>query len=166
MKPTSFLAGICLTALLFCSCQKEIETFPSGSDSTINNTALVKKYTEDISTINMPDEHFTDSFALNYDDKDRLLSMVSLKPLSGNKFLYTYTAADSFTLDLIDNNIVSIHEIFYLNGFSLVDSTLQYNDTHDTSTEKYTYNAGKQLLQADAYAIRRRQAGMEQQHHV
>ncbi|MGN6530796.1 MAG: hypothetical protein ACTHK0_03455, partial [Ginsengibacter sp.] len=33
----------------------------------------------------------------------------------------------------------------------LVDSTFQYNDTQDTMTEKYTYNANRQLILLKQY---------------
>ncbi len=46
---------------------------------------------------------------------------------------------------------LSIHEVFFLNSNSLVDSTFQYNDTFDSTTEKYIYNNAKQLVTLKEY---------------
>jgi hypothetical protein len=47
--------------------------------------------------------------------------------------------------------VLSIHQVAFVNGLKLVDSTFQYNDTQDTMTEKYTYNAAKQLTRIRQY---------------
>jgi hypothetical protein len=77
--------------------------------------------------------------------------MASIPEPSVVKFIYTYTAATSITMDLYNSNSLSIHEILWLNASSVLDSTFQYNDTNDSSTEKYIYNAGKQLVQIKNY---------------
>ena len=41
--------------------------------------------------------------------------------------------------------VLSIHTINYLNDSQLVDSVFQYNNTHDSTTNKYIYNAAGQL---------------------
>jgi hypothetical protein len=68
----------------------------------------------------------------------------------GDKFIYQYSG-NSITMDLYNSNVLSIHETFFLNSFSFVDSTLQYNDTKDTMTEKYFYNSNKQLIKLKQY---------------
>jgi hypothetical protein len=40
---------------------------------------------------------------------------------------------------------LSIHEDIFLNSNHFVDSTYQYNDEEDTTSEKYIYNANNQL---------------------
>ena len=67
------------------------------------------------------------------------------------KFAYTYSSNNSFTMDLFNYNVLSIHEIFWLNGSGTLDSTFQYDNTNDTTTEKYIYNSDKQLLNIKHY---------------
>ena len=56
----------------------------------------------------------------------------------GVKQVYKYNVDGSFSLDLYDDGTnLSIHENFFLNSSKLVDSTFQYDDTQDTTTEKY-----------------------------
>ena len=152
MKITTLLASLIFFASFLTSCQKEIDDSIPGTDS--NNTSnpfLVKSYTEDTYLASVPDEHVKDSFKLTYDDKDRLLSLISVDTSDGNRFAYQY-GDGYFIMDLYVDNQLSIHETFYLNSYSLVDSTLQYDgDEHDTSTEKYTYNSNKQLLSIKTY---------------
>lgn len=76
-----------------------------------------------------------DTFYTTYDNENRLTGLTSPQL----KFVYAYQSK-SLTLDLYEYNQLSIHEIFYLNGASVVDSTLQYNNTNDTTTEGYLYN--------------------------
>ena len=77
-----------------------------------------------------------DTFAVTYDNQGRLTSLVS----PALKFQYAYNGNTSFTLDLFENGALSIHEISFINAGLHVDSTFQYNNTHDTTTEKYVYN--------------------------
>jgi hypothetical protein len=69
----------------------------------------------------------------------------------GNKFLYSYGPSNVFHLDLYNDNVLSIHEDFYLNSASMTDSTFQYNNTGDSSTEKFLYNAAKQVIAIKYY---------------
>jgi hypothetical protein len=57
----------------------------------------------------------------------------------------------SYTGDIYNSNAISIHEVFFLNSNSFVDSTFQYNDTNDSTTEKYIYNSSKQLATLKEY---------------
>ena len=68
----------------------------------------------------------------------------------GDYFKYQYSTG-SFAMDLHNADGSFIHENFFLNNNQLVDSTIQYNDTKDTTTEKYTYNANKQLVSLKTY---------------
>ncbi|HEY4287875.1 MAG TPA: hypothetical protein VGN00_12305 [Puia sp.] len=121
---------------VFASCNKNNSSESSG------NTTKLKLYIEDVQASGY---HETDSFAVNYDNNNRITSMVS----PNGKFVYTYSDK-SFTLDLYNNNQLSIHEILYLNNIPYVDSTFQVNDTNDSTTEKYTYN-GKLLTRVTTY---------------
>jgi hypothetical protein len=70
----------------------------------------------------------------------------------GDKFIYQYNSNNTYTLDLYNSNILSIHEVFFINSsLSLFDSTFQYNDTKDSSTEKYIYDSNKQLVTLKQY---------------
>lgn len=54
-------------------------------------------------------------------------------------------------MDIYANASISIHQDFFLNADSFIDSSFQYNDEEDTSTQKYIYNASKQLLRIKEY---------------
>ena len=54
-------------------------------------------------------------------------------------------------MDLYNSNVLSVHELFFINNLSFVDSTFQYDNTHDSTTEKYFYNSGKQLVTLKEY---------------
>jgi hypothetical protein len=133
-----------MVAALF-SCQKSISDF---STSSATGNSLVKTYTEDVvSTIS---GHSVTTFNLSYDASNRLTSMVSANS-PGDKFIYTYGSGNSLTLDIYNAAVLEIHETSYLNSNGLADSTFQYNNTGDTSTEKYLYNAAKQQTQLKEY---------------
>ncbi len=154
MKLTALSAFIFVFALLFCSCQKDIPDYVNGAgDSTSNNSnsPMVKTYTEDLYPVNAPDQHVRDSFALSYDNKGRLVSMIQLDSANGLQLRYQYNNDNSITLDQYDNGSVQTHEIVYLNSFSFTDSTYQYNNEGDTFTEKYTYDANRRLIQMNSY---------------
>jgi len=121
---------------ILASCKK-------GNSSASGNAGKLKTYIEDVQTTYT---HETDTFAVTYDNDDRIISLAS--PIL--KFQYTYHAT-SFTLDLYENNRLSIHEISYLNSIPLVDSTFQFNDTNDSTTEKYAYS-GNLLTRKTAYS--------------
>ncbi len=112
---------------------------------------LVKTYTEDYYSTSAPDQHLKDSFGLTYDNKGRLLSLTELDSTYGLQLLYHYQNDNTITLDQYDSGKVQVHELLYLNSFSYLDSTFQYNNEGDSSTEKYIYNAGKQLVQLNTY---------------
>lgn len=153
MKLTALSGFVFVFICLLCSCQKDIPDYVNGagdSTSSNSNSTLVKYYTEDLYSVSAPDQHTRDSFGLTYDDKGRLLSLIQLDSVNGLKQIYQYNN-NFVTLDQYDNGALDIHEIAYLNSFSFADSTLQYDTESDTTTEKYIYNASKQLVQLNTY---------------
>lgn len=65
--------------------------------------------------------------------------------------MYNYVSANKYTFDIFSSNMVTLHEDFYTNGSSFVDSTFQYNDTNDTTGEKYIYNGTNQVTTMKEY---------------
>jgi hypothetical protein len=148
--------GFILFIFSFSSCQKEYEgtigsTDPTGTDTsgTVNTSFLVKTYTEDLTN---SQGHFVFTYNLSYDAIGRVTRLVSSTD-TGNRFVFKYNTDNTYTMDIYASNNFSIHETFFVNSHSLVDSTVQYNESSDTTTEKYTYNAGKQLVQLKQYEI-------------
>ena len=135
--PIKHLVAGLFVLCLFASCKK------SGGSSSSGNSNKLKTYIEDLQT---GSSHITDSFAVTYDNNNRIISVTS--PNLG--FVYTYSDK-SFTLDLYENSQLSIHEIAYLNSIPYVDSTFQFDNTNDTTTEGYVYT-GKQLTHETTYS--------------
>lgn len=133
-----------IIAVSFSACQKELN--PDSSGTPLSTTSKIKTYTEDVTS---GGTHTFMTLNLNYDSQNRLISMTSATD-PGARFEYHYAIA-SFTLDLYNSNKLDIHEVSYLNSYSLVDSTLQYNQEKDTTTEKYIYNTAKQLIKKMQY---------------
>jgi len=127
---------------LFIACKKNNDTLSNGSSS------LPKTYTEDIRSTGF---NSLTTYTLTYDGNNRITSMTAIPEPAVVKFVYTYSSINSLTMDLYNSNVLSIHEILWLNGSGKLDSTFQYNDTHDSSTEKYIYNSNKQILQIKNY---------------
>jgi len=142
MNIIKILSGTFITAIVLSSCQKEVS--PESPSSPVS--LKIKTYTEDVTSAG---SHSITTFNLSYDGSDRLISMVSASS-PGDKFIYQYSSGN-FTLDLYNSNKLSIHEVFFINNNSFVDSTFQYNDTNDSMTEKYIYNSSKQLVTIKQY---------------
>jgi hypothetical protein len=144
MKNTRILL-IAIIAILF-SCQKDL------TDSTVTPTApkpsssRPKTYTENYTS---SAGHDSITFNLSYDANGRLISMISASS-PGDKFIYQYSG-NTITLDLYNANALNIHANYFLNPYNYIDSSFQYNDTKDTSTEKYLYNTNKQLVTLKQY---------------
>lgn len=131
-------AAICI----FSSCKKE-----NTQDNTNNPaSAKVKTYSEDYTS---GSTHIQYTFNVNYDSDGRLISLISAAS-PGDRFEYTYQAG-SVIMELFSGNTVTIHEKLFLNNYSMADSTFQYNNTQDTTTEKYIYNSNKQLSKLIEY---------------
>jgi hypothetical protein len=142
----SFFPIITLSIVLFTSCGKEYSS-TTGSKAPVASTK-VKTYTEDITSNYLGNSYTT--YDLSYDATDRLVSIIS-RTNSGDKSLYTFPSNNLFKMDLYNSGNLAIHEDFFLNGNLFVDSTFQYNDTQDSSTEKYVYNANNQLITIKEY---------------
>ena len=141
MKNAKLLLAVFACILTFSACKKN----DSGSSNSAN---LPKTYTEDITSSSYGNSVTT--YNLSYDGNNRLTSLVQANA-PGNKFVYKYNTNNTYTLDLYYSNVLSIHEIFFINGNSLVDSTYQYDDTQDGTTEKYLYNSAGQLTRLSEY---------------
>jgi YD repeat-containing protein len=129
MKNITLLPCLILVISMF-SCKK-------GNDAPASTAALPKTYTEDVrsSVVNS-----LVTYNVTYDSKGRLISLAATPEPSVIKFVYQYPDDKTITMDLYNYSQLSIHEKFWLNSFSLVDSTFQYDDSQDTSTEKYFYD--------------------------
>jgi YD repeat-containing protein len=143
------LSPVALVGIWFLfSCKKD--------NSPAASSVRPKTYTENITSSIVGNSITT--YDLSYDNNNRLLSIVSTPAPPLLKFVYQY-GTGSFTLDLFNSNTLSIHEIAWLNSIPFIDSTFQYNDTNDSSTEKYLYNAGKQLVQKNEYSYSKASGG-------
>jgi hypothetical protein len=132
------------TVLVFSisSCQKDDVPFES------ENTNKLKTYTEAIHSSVIGD--VTQTFNLSYDNNNRIVSMISVED-PGDKFIFSYNSSSAYTLDIFNSNAVVIHEEAFHNGHNLMDSTFQYNDEGDTTTEKYIYNSENLLVKRKTY---------------
>jgi hypothetical protein len=133
----------------FSSCQKQVDWGDITAPATPSGN--VKTYTEDV-TISGGGRVVT-TFNLEYDAGNRLVSMTSASN-PGDKFLFQHRS-NSYTLDIYNANLLAVHQVAFLNSFSLVDSTFQYNDTQDTMTEKYLYNSAKHLVKMKQYDFKK-----------
>lgn len=136
------LLSVIFIAFVFNSCQKEI----SNPDTVTPPSNKLKTYTEDVTFLS---GHNVITFNVAYDANDRIISLTSAAS-AGDRFEYQYTNG-GYTQDLYNSNQLSIHKVFYLNSNSLVDSAFEYNDTNDSSTEKYLYNSSRQLTAVKIY---------------
>ena len=109
--------------------------------------SLPQTYTEDVRSSVVGNSITT--YNLSYDGQGRLLEMTSTSSPTF-KTSYQYSGS-SYTSDMYNNGVLQIHEMYWLNSASLVDSTLQYNNTQDTTTERYIYDVNKALIQKTQY---------------
>ena len=135
LKNPSLLATLIVLSL-FSACKKD-------NDSPATTVSLPKTYTEDVRSSAY---NAKATFNLVYDGNNRLISMTAIPEPAIVKFIYNYTSANTLSLDLYNSNALSIHENFWLNSASRLDSTFQYNDEGDSTTEKYIYNSSGQLV--------------------
>ena len=120
----------------FSSCKKDSSNNPA-------TTNKLKMYIEDAT--NTPVDAI-DSFSLTYDGQNRVTSLYS----TSIKTVYTYNSNNTFDVDLYINGVLNVHELVYVNSSSLADSTFQYDNTADTTTEGYVYSGGL-LAQLTSY---------------
>ena len=137
----NILLSFC-TIIMFSSCQKDKPT------DTNTSTDKVKSYTE---TITVPGQsNIVATYNMDYDANNRI-THVTQSEIPGNKFSFSYPSETKYSMDLFEAGTLSIHEDFFLNSHSLPDSTFQYNDEEDTTTEKYLYNSDNQLITLKEY---------------
>jgi YD repeat-containing protein len=144
LKTIGTLFRVLMIMLLCTSCQKEI----TGDIGTEVSTGLnkIRSYTQDYTS---GTTHEVATFNLSYDAQDRVTNIVTTSS-PGDRLEFVYDADSNYTMDLYNNNVLEIHEKFFVNSLAKVDSSIQYNRT-DTSTEKYLYNANKQLITLKSY---------------
>ena len=142
MKMLKIIAPFILVCFLI-SCKKEDSTNNNG-----NTSSKIKTYREDVIA---GTEHDSATFDVGYDNSDRIISLIS-ESNPGDKFLYSYGTGKN-TMDIYNSGVLSIHNEFYLDSRSFIDSAFQYNDTQDTSSDKYVYNSANQLIKDIFYDI-------------
>jgi len=144
MKRITLFAAVATVIVALTSCQKETD-----SNNPLPAQSLkIKTYTEDVTSGVFGNSVTT--YNLSYDGNDRVVSMVQANN-PGNKFVWAYPSSTKYTFDLFNNNIFELHVDYLLNSQSLIDSSFQYNNTSDTSTEKYIYNPAHQLIKLYEY---------------
>lgn len=143
MKKNFLFPAVIALVILFSSCQKE-----PGNNLPPTGQLKLKTYTEDVRSAILGNSVTTYNF--NYDGNDRMTSMVDAAN-PGNKFVFAYPSSSKYTMDLFIDNIFELHVDYLLNSQLLIDSSFQYNNTEDTSAEKYVYNPAHQLIKLYEY---------------
>lgn len=118
-------------------------------DSGPNGPQKLQSYTEDITAVGIG--HVVETFNVSYDDQDRITSVVSTtKP--GHRLEYNYINNDKFTYEQIEDNKVTLHCDYYINGeIGMVDSLYQTNNRKDTIAFKYFYTSDNKILKQKEY---------------
>lgn len=142
MKSKAFTFVVISSAILFFSCKK------SGNTDQTSHPDKVKTYSESVTSSD--GSEFYATYNITYDANNRITGIIPVTTL-GSKFLFAYPANNKFSIDIYNTGALSIHEDVILNSNSLFDSTFQYNDTNDTTTEKYFYNSNNQLITLKEY---------------
>lgn len=135
-------ALVAFIVIVFTSCQKE------SADKLTTHSLKVKTYTEDVTSSYWGNSVTT--YNLSYDSGDRLVNLADAAN-PGNKFVFAYPSSSKYSMDIFNNNVKDLHVDYLLNSQSLIDSSFQYNNTGDTLTEKYIYNAARQLTTLHQY---------------
>lgn len=130
-KSTCFF--IVISSLILFSCKKENPATPDNSNYKL------KTYSEKMVS---GSDSLSFTYSFTYDAQNRITSMFVVSDPS-QKFVYSYDSDNKITMDLT-SSAGNIHEESFFKN-SKIDSTYQYNDTQDTTTEKYIYNASNQL---------------------
>ncbi len=132
MKKNIYLFAI-LSSFVLISCKKENPATPGNSNYKLKSYSEKLVYGSDSISVN---------YNFTYDAQNRITSMFMANNPS-EKFVYTYNSDNKITIDIFSGS-GNIHEESFFKNNQL-DSTYQYDDTQDTTTEKYIYNAGNQL---------------------
>jgi hypothetical protein len=129
MHSTLKVSALSLVAVLILStsCNKDKAAGSSGRQK-------LKSYTEDRTAVGIG--HVVETFNVNYDSQDRITSIVSTtKP--GHREEYNYINNDKFTFEKIEDNKVTLHCDYFINGeIGKVDSLYRYNIRNDTISFK------------------------------
>jgi YD repeat-containing protein len=135
--------------VMFASCQKEIDTTEDVSTApvdtpaaTVPNKFLVKKSIDKRTNSEVV-------YNYQYDAKDRLVSRTS--PSGDLRYVYQYST-NSVTMDLFEKNVLTLHDIYFLNSNGGTDSVVHYT-TKDTTSEKNFWNASNVISQVKEYSI-------------
>lgn len=126
------------------SCKKD-----KGGGS--NGLRKLKTFTEENTGVGRG--HTVETFNVNYDAQDRITSIESTtKP--GHRFVYEYLNNDKFTYEKIEDNKVTLHCDYFINGeIGKVDSLYQFNIRKDTISFKYIYNSDNKILRIKEYLV-------------
>ena len=124
------------------ACKKDSNSGPAQS-------AQVKTYTEDVT---FGSSHDFNTFNLSYDSEGRLSNMESATT-PGSKFVYAYPNNSKFTMDIYNNYLPEIHTDLYLDVQGKPDSSFQFDNTNDTSSEKFIYNGTNLLVTLKDYSF-------------
>ena len=147
LKMKSILSILFIVIIFASSCQKELSaTIPVIA--SIDSSNMLKTYTEDYSSSVSVKQSV--SFNVFYDGNKQITSLIS-STNAGDRILFNYPFATKYTQDLFISDTLIIHEDFYNNSKSFLDSTYQYSDSKDTSTEKYFYNSNNLITQMKEY---------------
>lgn len=145
MKLNLLPVSLALSVILFLAACKKNDVNDNGTSQRI------KTYIEDASATPY---RKIDTFNLSYDGQGRIISMTAQS--SGGSFTYQYNPG-SIVMDIKNGSYLIIRQYTYLNSSQLVDSSFQFNDTDDSTAEKYLYDAtGKITLRREHYG-----AGMQ-----
>jgi hypothetical protein len=126
------------------SCNKD-------KDGGGNSLQKLKTFTEEITAVGIGRR--VETFNVNYDDQGRVTSIVSTtKP--GHRKVYEYLNSDKFIYEEIEENKVTKHFDYFINGeIGKIDSLFKYNNRNDTSSFKYFYNSDNKSLKTKEYLI-------------
>lgn len=146
MKNAFYIYLLIVLILTGTSCQKEFSS--SSPNTTIDSSSLLKTFSETYSTGVTSSTSVT--FNVQYGANKQIIGLISTSN-PADKFVFTFPLATKYTQDIFAGDTLVIHEDFYTNNNSFLDSTYQYNDTRDTSAEKYFYNANNQVVSMNEY---------------
>lgn len=132
-----------ISAIIITSCQKE----PSVELPPATITDKVKTYTEDLTSPSTG--HSVATFNLEYDANNRITAMVSTSD-PGFKFIYSYPSDNIVYSDLYAGGILGIHNESYMVN-NHIDSSFEYNDSGDSTTQKYIYNSSGDYIKLYEY---------------
>src|SRR5690606_23391053 len=100
--------------LLFAACQKDKQ--PDAN----SNVLKVKIYSEKV--VSSDGDSIVANYNLSYDAQNRITAINQVE-VPGNKFMFTYSSDNKYSMDLYVTGALSIHEDIFLNNKHFVDST-------------------------------------------